>query len=295
LIFSNQGNSVLKAGTKTKEQLVKELQEKHKEAVKMKDYEWRYKSAEEEMRLKQFSLEHASDAMIWITQDGSLFDMNEAAYRSLGYSKKELISMKVWEIDPASPVELWSDHWEKMKAHGSMTIESYHLTKDNRIFPVEMNINFIKSNGREYIFAIVRDIAVRKRAQDELQENEEKYRTILDDIEAGYYEVDLSGKFTYINKWLVKHTGYSSEEMLGKPYHQFMDRENASNVSEFFNKVYRSEQHEKMTDWIVIKKDGTTITLDVSVSLMKNSAGILIGFQGIVRDTTEDRQARRKQ
>ncbi|MCX5848335.1 MAG: PAS domain S-box protein [Deltaproteobacteria bacterium] len=253
----------------------------------MKANKLRYKSAKEELKLKQFSLEHASDAMIWIAEDGSLFDVNEAACCSLGYSKEELISMKVWEIDTEFPVEIWSDHWEKMKAIGSMTLESYLIRKDNHIFPVEIKTNFMQFNSREYIFAVFQDITVRKRTQDELQEIEEKYRTILDDIDAGYYEVGLAGEFTYVNKWLLQRIGYASEEMLGKHYDQFMDRENASKVSEFYNEVYHSEQHGRLTE-IAIKKDGTKINLDISVSLIKDSTGLLTGFRGIVRDRTED-------
>lgn len=233
------------------------------------------------MMLKQFSLEHASDAMIWIAQDGQLFDMNESACRFLGYSKEELTSMKIWDIELNFPVEAWSEHWEKMKTHGSMTFESYHCRKDNSIFPIEMTSNFMQFNGREYIFAICRDITVRKRALDELQEREEKYRTILDDIEAGYYEVSLTGEFTYVNKWLAQHFGYSREEMLGKPYHQFMDRGSASNVSDFYNNIYHSEQRGKLME-IAIHKDGTKINFDASVSLMKDSTGLLTGFRGIV-------------
>ncbi|MFA5322996.1 MAG: PAS domain S-box protein [Smithella sp.] len=253
----------------------------------MKAYKLRYKSEEEELKLKQFSLEHASDAMIWIAEDGSLFDVNESACCFLGYSKEELISMKVWEIDTEYPVEIWSDHWGKMKAISSMTLESYLVRKDSRIFPVEINSNFMQFNGREYIFAIFHDITVRKRTQDELQEIEEKYRTILDDIDAGYYEVSLSGEFTYVNKWLLQRTGYAREEMLGKHYDKFMERENASKVSEFYNEVYHSEQHGRLAV-IAIKKDGTRINLDISVSLIKDSTGLLTGFRGMVRDRIDD-------
>ncbi|MGO9137270.1 MAG: PAS domain S-box protein [Syntrophales bacterium] len=133
--------------------------------------------------------------------------------------------------------------------------------------------------------------AERERAEHELRESKERYQTVLENIEDGYYEVDLAGKFTFLNEWVVKNIGYSREEMLGRSYKQFTDKENATTVSQVFNEVYTSGKSDKRTDWIIITKDGTRKVVEASVSLIRDAEARPTGFQGIVRDITERKRA----
>ena len=74
-------------------------------------------------------------------------------------------------------------------------------------------------------------------SQASLQENEEKYRTILDNIEDGYFEVDFKGDFTFFNNSVCRILGYSPLEMVGMNNRQYMDEKNAKKVFETFNRV----------------------------------------------------------
>jgi PAS domain S-box-containing protein len=128
-------------------------------------------------------------------------------------------------------------------------------------------------------------------SQASLQENEEKYRAILDNIEDGYFEVDLKGNFTFFNNSVCRILGYSPLEMPGMNNRQYMDEKNAKKVFETFNRVYRTGQPARGFDWAVIKGDGSGGHVDASVSLITDEAGNRIGFRGIVRDITERKQA----
>jgi PAS domain S-box-containing protein len=130
-----------------------------------------------------------------------------------------------------------------------------------------------------------------KQAEEALHQSEEKYRTILENIEDGYYEVDLNGNFTFFNASACRILGYPQEEMMGMNNRQFTDKENATKLFKTFNEVYRTGQPAKEFDWQVIRKDGTKRYIEVSVSLQKHSLGKPIGFQGIARDITERKRA----
>jgi PAS domain S-box-containing protein len=126
--------------------------------------------AEEALRLTQFTVDRAGDAIFWMGPDARLLDVNEAACRALGYSREELLSMTVHDLDPNFPPEAWPDHWREVQQRGSFTFESQHRTKDGRVFPVEVNVNYLEFGGEKYNCAFARDITERVLAQERLRE-----------------------------------------------------------------------------------------------------------------------------
>jgi len=131
----------------------------------------------------------------------------------------------------------------------------------------------------------------RERAKEEVMESEEKLRTVLTNIEDGYFEVDLTGNLTFFNPILCKYLGYREEELLGMNNQQFMTEETARDAFKVFNEVYRTGKPAQAFDWDVIAKDGERRFCETSVSLIRDSEGKPIGFRGIARDTTERKRA----
>jgi len=123
------------------------------------------KHVEETLRLTQFSVDHAADPVFWIAPDARVVYANSKACEQLGYSREELLGMTVHHFDPDFPPEVWPKHWEELKRRGSMTFESRHRTKDGKLFPVEITVNYLGFGGKEYNCAYVRDISARKNAE----------------------------------------------------------------------------------------------------------------------------------
>jgi PAS domain S-box-containing protein len=138
---------------------------------------------------------------------------------------------------------------------------------------------------------VATDVTELKMAEEKLRQSEEKYRTILNSIEDGYWEVDIAGNFTFFNPSLSKILGYSSEELMGMNNRQFMSETTAGKVYETFNKVYRTGEAAKAVDWETIQKDGTKVWVDTSVSLMRDKDDNPVGFRGVTRDVTERKRA----
>jgi PAS domain S-box-containing protein len=123
------------------------------------------KQVERALRLTQFAVDHAGDAVFWLTRDARFFYANLQACRHLGYSREELLSMTVHDIDPNFPAEAWPRHWEELEQRKSFVFESLHRTKDGRLVPVEITVNYLEFEGNEYNCAFARDISVRRRAE----------------------------------------------------------------------------------------------------------------------------------
>ncbi|QVW34630.1 PAS domain S-box protein [Geobacter sulfurreducens] len=125
------------------------------------------KKAEALLHLTRASVNAVSDAIFWITPDARFVDVNEAACRTLGYSREELLNRGVFDVDPDSPPEVWAQHFPELRRQGTLRFESRHRTKDGRIIPVEIVANYIRHDNDEFNCAVVRDITERKRAEEE--------------------------------------------------------------------------------------------------------------------------------
>lgn len=136
-----------------------------------------------------------------------------------------------------------------------------------------------------------REIEERKQVDEALRKSEEKYRSILEEMEEGYWEVDLAGNFTFFNKTMCQFTGYSPEELMGMNNREYTTPETAKAIFQLFNQVYQTGQMKLIEDYEIIAKGGRKVILEGSVSLKLDPAGQPIGFRGITRDVTDRKQA----
>ena len=130
------------------------------------------------------------------------------------------------------------------------------------------------------------EIAEREKVEEELRQSEEKYRTIIESIEDGYYEVDLAGNFIFFNHALGHILGYAPEEMMGMNNRRYMSEKTFKNVYATYNEVYLTGEPKKIFGYELIRKDGQKRIVQVSVSLIRDSDGFPTGFRGIARDVT---------
>ncbi|HTX43287.1 MAG TPA: PAS domain S-box protein, partial [Methanocella sp.] len=119
----------------------------------------RRKRLEVMLELMKYSIDHSEDAAFWVNPDAGFYYVNEAACRMLGYSREELLTMNVEDIDLNFTPEDWREHWEILKREKYHKMESLHRTKEGGTFLVEITDNYLEFNGREYDFAFVRPIS----------------------------------------------------------------------------------------------------------------------------------------
>ena len=126
------------------------------------------KRAEEALRFSQFSIDHSPDTVLWLDAVGHIFYANHAASQNLGYDVDELIGLPIHTLDPAWTFERFAKTRQELKARRSMSVESTHVTRDGRSYPVEISINYLEFNGGEFTCCMARDITERKLAEREL-------------------------------------------------------------------------------------------------------------------------------
>jgi PAS domain S-box-containing protein len=127
------------------------------------------KRTEEKLRLTQFAVDNASDMSFWISEDAKFVYANNVACEALGYSRQELLSMSVCDIDPELPKGKWQEHWERIKREDFVIFESSHRSKAGQVYPVEISSGYFNYGGKGYICASVRNILDRKQKEKELE------------------------------------------------------------------------------------------------------------------------------
>ncbi len=165
------------------------------------------------------------------------------------------------------------------------------------LFTVLIWFSFIGSHMNDLRKKLIKSNDKLNNANNEFQEvnalikqSEERYRSILDNMEEAYYEVDLEGNFTFFNSTASKNLGYSDEEMMGMNFCRFVDTENAHKVFEAYHKVFLTGDAIKSFDWEFINKDGKKMDVEASVALQRDTQGNPIGFRGVVRDVSTRKQ-----
>jgi len=253
------------------------------------------KRAQEALRTSQ---EYASnvidssvDMIIAVDTDRYIVEFNQAAEETFGYPRDEVIGTPV-DILYANPQEGRTVH-NKTVVQGQCVQEILNRRKNSEVFPSLLSASLLRDAHGELVgvMGVSRDITEQKQAQEALRESEEKYRTILESIEDGYYEVDIAGNFTFFNDSMCRILGYPKDELMGMNNREYSDKEAAKKVYQVFNKVYTTGNPAKGSGWEILRKDGTKRHIETSVSLIKDSEGHGIGFRGIVRDVTVRKRA----
>jgi PAS domain S-box-containing protein len=288
--------------SRTNQELIEENALLKQRIQELEISEAEHKRAEEALRESEKKclgiLENMDDAYYELDLNGNFVFFNEILISKTGYSRGELMGMNYKQYISPETCEPVSRVFSEIYRTGQpVRLFDYEvITKGGQTRNYESWAGLLFDNNNQPIGfrGMARDITERKQAEEELRESEEKYRNILENIEDGYFEVDLAGNFTFFNPSLCHILGYPREEMPGMNNRAFMDAENAKKIFQVFNEVYVTGIPRKGFEWETIRKDGARTYIEVSVSLIARPGEKPTGFRGIARDVTERKKAEGK-
>ncbi len=266
------------------------------------------KNLEKELRLREFSVDRIAMSAFWIGRDGRILYVNERASECLGYSRDELLSKTIHDIDPNYTSVEWDRHWASLKQHGSLTSETSHRTKDGQVIPMDVTANYLEFDGKEYNCTFARDftnrkraeaalreahntleqrvqertaelqkanadlkveVAERKRAEAALQESEEQFRNLIEGSVQGIV-IHRAGKPVFANQATADIFGYDNpEEIVALPSIRLLKAEHERERLE----AYSSDRLQGRTcperyEFEGVRKDGIPIWLENFVTVV---------------------------
>ena len=134
----------------------------------------------------------------------------------------------------------------------------------------------------------------RKKAEEALMVSEEKYRNILQSIEEGYFEVDLSGNITFFNDSACRMLGYNRDELEGFNHRNLTTLETWRQADQIFAGVLETGKSAYLSEYEVIHKNGSARILELNISLRNDREKQPIGYRIVSRDVTERLKAERE-
>ena len=242
---------------------------------------------------KQFSIDHAHDAIFWVGSDSHIVDVNETACDLLGFSHSELLQFKVADIDVEFPIKDWDDYWREWRTSRVSTFNSKLKRKDGHEFPVEITVNFIEYEGRENICVFISDITERLRAEAEIQKTWKRLETIINTSAAAIYSMvpgegsEFPNKLVFISENILDITGYSASEWYADQnlWINHLHPEDRDLVLADQNNMYKKGELQHVYRFLC--RDGTYCWIRDDIKIINDDNGKLLEIVGAWVNITE--------
>ena len=226
---------------------------------------------------------------IYIVQDTKFVYVNPFFEGLTGYTLEEIENTHSLNlVHPEDREEVRAVAIEILRHQSPMAPYEYRLIKKNGdVMWVMERLTSIDYLGRRAAMGSFMDINDRKQLEEALSQSEERYRTILEQMQDAYAEFDLAGNYTFANESNCRDLGYCMEELIGMSFRQIVPEDEVDRVFAAYNEIFRTGQPKRRFEHKIIRKNGATGYVESAVSLLKGRDGKTVGFRGLSRDVTE--------
>jgi PAS domain S-box-containing protein len=243
-----------------------------------------------ELEMKSRLLDLSMDCKYAIDLDGNIVYANDMSYRTYGYSEEEFLGKNIRVLAVEDHAIQVDDRIARLLENGNYKFESAHKRKDGTVFPVNVHGQLETIGNKKYILCLVRDMTERILADKVLKRSEERFRTVLEDMDNGYFELESRGYYTFVNDAMCKILGLTRAEIVARHFSTFIDPSDekfADNSRLMISQVIAKGVTRSGMFGTIVKGDGSRRIIGISVSPMRDAVGVITGVRGITRDITD--------
>ena len=231
-------------------------------------------------------VEEAADAFFLHDREGRIRAVNRRACKSLGYSREELLRMKVADVE-ADFDSLGVDAvWERTGPGQAAALAGRHRRRDGTVFPVEVRVACLELAGERLFMALARDVSVQRTAEEALRESEARFRDVVASADEYVFEMDAAGRVTYISEAAEAILGYRPEEIIGRSSLDLLDPEEKARSSAFLQATVAGRARISHFSQVARHRSGRRVWLDLSAVPVIGRDGSLVGYRGTAMDVT---------
>jgi len=234
--------------------------------------------------------EGSRDSVFLSDQNSRFVAVNNAACTLTGYSREELMRMRIPDLHAQPDLVAYEAYNQKIFDGEEILSEGKILRRSGSKVDAEFNNKRVSIAGMLYMHTTARDITERKRAETALIESETKFRSIFENIHDVYFETALDGKILEISPSieLISKGQYTRYDVLGKSFLNFYQNPDARRI--FLTSLM---EHKQVSDFELILKnrDGSIVECSISAKLQKSVDRNTEIISGTIRDITERKRA----
>ena len=253
----------------------------------------RQKNAEDKYRVL---LEAAPDGMIVANLKGEIVLVNRQSEKLFRYAKEELVGKPIEKLLPA----YFFVNQASNKAHYARTpkavsagvgLELFGITKDGTQIPVDINLSQVVADDDTLIFASVRDMTERKKAEEKLRKVQKDFQLLVSSVQDyAIFMLDVNGNVVTWNSGAEKIKGYKEEEIIGKNIEVFYTSEDIEKDQPQNNLQEALRQGRFESEGLRVRKDGSVFYANVVFTPLYDDNQNLYGYAKVTRDTTDRRK-----
>ena len=246
--------------------------------------------AEEALRESEERFRRLSDLTfegIAFHENGRITDANQSFARMFGYDLSEIVGGEGLDlVAPTSRARVSRN----FLAGYDKPYKAIGLRKDGSTFPIDIRGRLIPQEGRRLMVCAIRDVTVARRAEQALRKSEKKYRDLVETSHDLIWALDAEGRWTFVNQAVKRICLYEPEELIGRPFTDFMTPEQAAKDLELFERTKQGIPYfQYETQWL--RRDGTPVILSANAIALRDEQGNVVGVTGIATDITERKKA----
>jgi PAS domain S-box-containing protein len=244
------------------------------------------KQIEEALLFTQFAIDNAVDQIFLIDEEARFTYVNNQACRRLGYSREELLRMKVGDIDPNYLTEIQPDFRRQLKESKHFVIETLHRTKSGEIYPVEILSNYFEYGNQVFNCAFVRDITLRKQTEEKIRQN----RMVIENSPVVLFRWRAAENWPVeLVSENVRQFGYEDHEFLSGDvaYAALIHPDDLQRVAREVQEYSASGVNTFQQEYRLVTKEGRVCWTDDRTFIERDNDGNITYYQGIVIDITE--------
>ncbi|CAN5883622.1 hypothetical protein BH11GEM2_BH11GEM2_29790 [soil metagenome] len=216
-------------------------------------------------------------------------EINEAAVRSYGWTREEFLTMTIRDIRPPTAQATLDAQLEKTRDSRSHNSRSVHRTKAGRTLNVEINSYPLEFLGRAARMVLVHDITERESAAEALALSEEKYRTVIEQLQDVFFRTDTAGHWTFLNQAWTTLTGNPVASSLGTHYLSYVHPSDRSIALDAIAPLSRGSAEQAMVEVRYFNTAGGYRWVEASTHVVRDDDGRITGTMGTLRDVTDRR------
>jgi PAS domain S-box-containing protein len=246
------------------------------------------KQAKRSLELFRSLMDQSNDAVEVLDPETLRFlDVNEKACKDLGYTREELLSRTVFDIDREIDESMHARMLEELRDAGFAIQQSVHTRKDGSIFPVEISLRRVELD-RSYVVTVTRDISERKRTEAALQESEDRYRDLVEHSEDLVCTHDLEGRLLSANPASARMLGYEVGELIQIPMRELIAPESREQFKGYLQRIKTAGADQGLL--CVVTRNGKRRIWEYNNTLRTEGVASPI-VRGMARDVTERKRA----